>query len=64
MQAVPAVLPSLQIFGYARSKMTDLEFRDLLTSTLTCRIDARQKCADAMEEFLARCFYQAGAYDT
>ena len=43
--------------------MTDAEFRELITRTLTCRIDARAKCADAMETFLSRCFYQAGAYD-
>lgn len=30
-----------QLFGYARSKMTDDEFRTLIGSTLTCRIDAR-----------------------
>ena len=43
--------------------MSDAEFRELITRTLTCRIDARAKCADAMEVFLTRCFYQAGAYD-
>jgi hypothetical protein len=50
---------NFQIFGYARSKMTDAEFRDLIARTLTCRIDARAKCAEAQEQFLARCFYQA-----
>mmetsp|Transcript_20290 Transcript_20290/g.44307 ORF Transcript_20290/g.44307 Transcript_20290/m.44307 type:complete len:604 (-) Transcript_20290:1435-3246(-) len=53
-----------QIYGYARSKMTDPEFRDLISSTLTCRIDAKERCAEAQEKFLKRCFYQAGAYDT
>jgi glucose-6-phosphate 1-dehydrogenase len=48
-----------QIFGYARSKMTDAEFRELIARTLTCRVDARAKCAEAQEFFLARCFYQA-----
>ncbi|GFH11283.1 glucose-6-phosphate 1-dehydrogenase, partial [Haematococcus lacustris] len=32
--------PDFQVFGYARSKMSDAEFRDLIASTLTCRIDA------------------------
>lgn len=50
---------NFQIFGYARSKMTDAEFRDLIARTLTCRIDARAKCAEAQEQFLARCFYQS-----
>jgi glucose-6-phosphate 1-dehydrogenase len=52
-----------QVFGYARTKMTDAEFRNMIESTLTCRIDARERCAGAMEVFLQRCFYQAGPYD-
>lgn len=43
--------------------MSDAEFRDLITKTLTCRIDVPAKCADAMDTFLQRCFYQAGPYD-
>ena len=54
------LLPAdFQVFGYARSKMTDAEFRELIARTLTCRIDARAKCAEAQEFFLQRCFYQA-----
>lgn len=30
-----------QVFGFARSKMTDAEFRELIASTLTCRVSAR-----------------------
>ncbi|KAL6756482.1 plastidic glucose-6-phosphate dehydrogenase [Haematococcus lacustris] len=55
--------PDFQVFGYARSKMSDAEFRDLIASTLTCRIDARERCADAQERFMARCFYSSGPYD-
>lgn len=29
------------IFGYARSKMTDAELRNMVSRTLTCRIDKR-----------------------
>lgn len=29
------------MFGYARSKMTDEELRDMVSRTLTCRIDKR-----------------------
>uniref|UniRef100_A0A383VN43 Glucose-6-phosphate 1-dehydrogenase n=1 Tax=Tetradesmus obliquus TaxID=3088 RepID=A0A383VN43_TETOB len=54
---------NFQVFGYARSKMTDAEFRDMITSTLTCRVNARERCAEAQERFLKRCFYQAGPYD-
>ena len=46
------------MFVYARSPMTDAEFRALLGGTLSCRVDARERCADAMERFLARCHYQ------
>jgi hypothetical protein len=37
-------LPSLQnftIFGYARSIMTDKELRNMISKTLTCRVDKR-----------------------
>jgi hypothetical protein len=36
-----AALQDFQVFGYARTKMSDAEFRDMIASTLTCRIDAR-----------------------
>ncbi|KAK4488744.1 hypothetical protein RD792_004527 [Penstemon davidsonii] len=52
------------IFGYARSKMTDAELRNMVRKTLTCRIDKRENCGEKMEEFLSRCFYQSGQYDS
>lgn len=52
------------IYGYARSKMTDDELRNMVSKTLTCRIDKRENCGEKMEEFLKRCFYQAGQYDS
>ncbi len=30
-----------KVFGYARSKMSNEEFRTLINNTLTCRIDAK-----------------------
>ncbi|XP_010270212.1 PREDICTED: glucose-6-phosphate 1-dehydrogenase, chloroplastic [Nelumbo nucifera] len=50
------------VFGYARSKMTDEELRNMISKTLTCRIDKRENCGDKMEEFLQRCFYHSGQY--
>lgn len=50
------------IFGYARTKMTDEELREMISRTLTCRIDKRENCGDKMEEFLNRCFYHSGQY--
>ncbi|CAA6659973.1 unnamed protein product [Spirodela intermedia] len=52
------------IFGYARSRMTDAELRNLVGQTLTCRIDQRENCSDKMDEFLKRCFYHSGQYDS
>ncbi|XP_013655175.2 glucose-6-phosphate 1-dehydrogenase 3, chloroplastic-like [Brassica napus] len=52
------------IYGYARSKMTDGELRHMVSKTLTCRIDKRANCNEKMEEFLKRCFYHTGQYDS
>ncbi|KAJ7957521.1 Glucose-6-phosphate 1-dehydrogenase [Quillaja saponaria] len=52
------------IYGYARSKMTDAELRNMVSKTLTCRIDKRENCDEKMDEFLKRCFYHAGQYDS
>ncbi|XP_074303328.1 glucose-6-phosphate 1-dehydrogenase 2, chloroplastic [Silene latifolia] len=52
------------IFGYARSKMSDEELRNMVSKTLTCRIDKRENCGEKMEEFLKRCFYHSGQYDS
>ncbi|KAF5939961.1 hypothetical protein HYC85_021128 [Camellia sinensis] len=52
------------IFGYARSKMTDAELRNMVSRTLTCRIDKRENCGEKMEHFLKRCFYHSGQYDS
>jgi len=52
------------IFGYARSKMTDAELRNMVSRTLTCRIDQRENCSEKMDQFLNRCFYHSGQYDS
>nr|GMD59239.1 glucose-6-phosphate 1-dehydrogenase, chloroplastic [Ipomoea batatas] len=52
------------IYGYARSKMTDEELRNMVSKTLTCRIDKRENCGEKMEQFLKRCFYHSGLYDS
>ncbi|CAI5459752.1 unnamed protein product [Closterium sp. Yama58-4] len=53
-----------QIFGYARSKMDDAQLRELISTTLTCRIDKSDECGDKMDYFLERCFYHSGQYDS
>ncbi|GBF96382.1 hypothetical protein Rsub_09181 [Raphidocelis subcapitata] len=55
--------PNVQFYGYARTKMSDEAFREMIGGTLACRIDARERCGEAQEKFLQRCFYQAGSYD-
>ncbi|GMY26582.1 glucose-6-phosphate 1-dehydrogenase, chloroplastic-like [Fagus crenata] len=52
------------VYGYARSKMTDAELRTMVSKTLTCRIDKRANCSEKMEQFLKRCFYHSGQYDS
>uniref|UniRef100_M8CTT9 Glucose-6-phosphate 1-dehydrogenase, chloroplastic n=1 Tax=Aegilops tauschii TaxID=37682 RepID=M8CTT9_AEGTA len=52
------------IFGYARSKMSDEELRNIISMTLTCRIDQRANCSEKMDKFLKRCFYQSGQYNS
>ncbi|KAJ0605649.1 putative glucose-6-phosphate dehydrogenase (NADP(+)) [Helianthus annuus] len=52
------------IFGYARSKMSDAELRTMVSKTLTCRIDKRENCGEKMDQFLERCFYHPGQYDS
>ncbi|KAH1260856.1 Glucose-6-phosphate 1-dehydrogenase, chloroplastic [Glycine max] len=52
------------IYGYARSKMTDAELRNMVSKTLTCRIDKRENCNEKMDQFLKRCFYHSGQYDS
>jgi glucose-6-phosphate 1-dehydrogenase len=45
--------------GYSRSKMSDEEFRDLISENLTCRVTSGEDCGREMEEYLARCTYVA-----
>lgn len=52
------------VFGYARTKMTDEELRNMISKTLTCRIDKRANCDNKMDQFLRRCFYQSGQYNS
>ncbi|KAF8018396.1 hypothetical protein BT93_H3322 [Corymbia citriodora subsp. variegata] len=51
------------IYGYARSKMTDAELRNMISKSLTCRTHKRENCEEKMDQFLKRCFYHSGHYD-
>jgi glucose-6-phosphate 1-dehydrogenase len=52
------------IFGFARSEMDAESFRKHITANLTCRYVPGESCEDRMNEFLARCFYVQGQYNS
>ncbi len=54
----------VNIIGFARSPMSDEGFRSLITENLTCRYAPGVSCAQYMDEFLSRCIYCSGAYDS
>lgn len=49
-------------FGFARSELSEAEFRTRITEHLTCRYTPGESCAKRMEEFLGRCRYMPGSY--
>ena len=51
------------MFGYARSKMTNEEFKEKIRESLPCRISAAGNCDDVIESFLERLHYVSGLYD-
>lgn len=52
-----------RIYGFARSRLSDSEFRKKLAESLTCRYTPGEKdCAGKMDEFLSRCHYVEGTY--
>ncbi|MCJ8330105.1 MAG: glucose-6-phosphate dehydrogenase [Lentisphaeria bacterium] len=54
-----------RVYGYARSKMDDQQFREKITANLNCRYTPDSNdCAEKMETFLKMCFYQVGQYDS
>lgn len=50
------------LYGFARKEMSDESFRELILTTLSCRVIDGEKCAAKMAEFLPRCFYHRGDY--
>lgn len=54
----------LHIFGFARSNFSNEDFRERVAQNLTCRYVPGEACADRMAEFLGRCCYFAGQYDS
>jgi len=51
-------------YGFARTEMSDAEFRELLMRHLTCRYTpGASECRKLMDEFLTHCKYISGCYD-
>ena len=53
-----------RVFGFARSELNDAEFRSRIMEHLTCRYVPGESCEQRMDEFLDRCRYVHGAYDS
>lgn len=52
------------LVGFARSSMTSEEFRNRVTEHLTCRYVPGEKCDLHMQEFLRRCTFVSGQYNS
>ncbi|MDD4871641.1 MAG: glucose-6-phosphate dehydrogenase [Kiritimatiellae bacterium] len=53
-----------RIFGFARTPLSNDEFRSRITEHLTCRYAPSESCADRTNEFLTHCFYSPGKYES
>jgi len=53
-----------RIVGYARSCFDDGAFRKAVSEHLTCRYAPGESCSERMSEFLERCNYVRGEYDS
>jgi glucose-6-phosphate 1-dehydrogenase len=56
---------SFTCYGFARTNLSNEQFRDLLVAHLTCRYTpGERECQKSMEDFLKHCFYFEGHYDS
>jgi glucose-6-phosphate 1-dehydrogenase len=54
----------VQFLGFARSKLTQAEFKEQIMRNLTCRYTPDHSCGTFIENFLNRCYYCNGKYDS
>lgn len=52
------------VTGYARSRHTSDEFRNMITERLTCRYAPAESCPARIRDFLSHCFYFSGEYNS
>ena len=53
-----------RIVGFARTDLSDDDFRETVGQNLTCRYTPGESCAERMQEFLGRCEYISARYDS
>ena len=53
---------NFSVFGYARSKMGDEEFREYIGNNLTCRLDDKEKCGDRTQVRLSKIYWLCWHY--
>jgi len=54
----------VRIFGFARTRFDDNEFREHISRNLTCRYVPDDSCERHVSEFLGMCRYIAGSYES
>ncbi len=55
----------ISIIGFARTDLDDQKFRDTIIRFLTCRYEPEQnKCHEKMNDFLDKCVYVSGNYNS
>jgi glucose-6-phosphate 1-dehydrogenase len=54
----------IELIGYARSPLTNDEFHKILVEFLTCRYVPGESCQTYMDNFLKKCVYKHGLYDS
>lgn len=52
------------IVGFSRTALSNEEFRNRVMARLTCRYTPGEKCDEKMDEFLKRCTYVQGEYNS
>lgn len=52
------------IFGFSRSRFDHAEFRKRIAEHLTCRYTPDHACSERVTEFLDRCHYASGSYQS
>jgi len=55
---------NVKFFGFARSKISQTEFKEQIMRNLTCRYTPDHSCGDFIEKFLENCQYCSGKYDS